>query len=103
MDNQLKSNAALDAAITACNDASTLREVMLNSLQSSGVLIRSRDDQFNNRLVPQAQTPGAPLPASNYRFEREIRFHPESGKRTLLIRGNSQQDLDALEAQILNY
>jgi len=51
--------------------------------------------------MPEAQ-PGTPA-VSSFKFEREVRFHPESGKRNLVIRANTQADLDALEHQILGY
>src|ERR1700694_3248173 len=92
-----KSNPELEAALTNCCDASQLGETLLSTLAAQGQIVRTQTDAFDNRLIQRTE-PNAPLPASNYRFEREIRFHPESGKRTLLIRGNSQQDLDALEA-----
>jgi hypothetical protein len=40
------------------------------------------------------------LPGTEFRFEREVKFHPESGKRTLIIRANTKEDLDALERQV---
>jgi hypothetical protein len=95
-----KSNLELEAALAGVTDASQLREVMLRTLAAQGQVVRMRGDEFDTRLVRPQQTTEASLPASQYRFEREIRFHPESGKRSLVIRGNSQQDLDALQRQL---
>ena len=101
MDSQLnRPNPELDAALAKVQDISQLRETLLSTLESQGTVFRSRDDAFNNRLIRQPQTPEASLPANNYAFEREVRFHPESGKRTLVLRANSQADLDALEKQV---
>jgi hypothetical protein len=90
-------NTELEAALAGVTDANQVREVTLRVMASQGTIVRTRDDEF--REIRQ-QSPEATLPTSNYKFEREVRFHPESGKRTLLIRGNSQSDLDALEKQL---
>jgi len=63
--------------------------------------IRTLAHQAAGLPMPEAQ-PGTPA-ASSFKFEREVRFHPESGKRNLVIRANTQADLDALEHQILGY
>ena len=90
----------LENALNNVTDASQLREVLLREMAASGQIVRTQDDTFRGIRQP---TPDAPPSASTFRFEKEIRFHPESGKRTLLIHANSQADLDALEAQILGY
>ena len=95
-----KNNQELDNAINACNDASELREVMLKTLVAQGQIVRTRDDEFNNHLIRQPE-PNVPLSASGYRFEKEITFNPESGRRNLMIRANTQEDLVRLENQIL--
>ena len=104
MSDQLKSNPELDAAFEGALTVSDLRETMLQTLSKQGTVVRASDSEFNNRLViRQPQTPDAPLPANGFKFEREIRFYPDSGKRTLIIRANTQADLDAVEAQIWHY
>ncbi len=80
------SKSELDAAF---NESTRYEDLRLLAHQAAGL------------PVPEAQ-PGTPA-TSGFKFEREVRFHPESGKRTLVIRANTQADLDALEAQILGY
>jgi len=87
-------------ALSRVTDPSSIRDVLLNQLAAEGQVVRTRDDQFNNHLVLRPQTPEAPLPGTEFRFEREVKFHPESGKRTLIIRANTKEDLDALERQV---
>jgi hypothetical protein len=41
--------------------------------------------------------------SAGYRFEKEIRFAESTGRRSLLIRANSESELNELEAQILGY
>jgi hypothetical protein len=100
MSNVPRSNPELEAALNNVNDASELRETLLAKLAEQGHIFRMRTDAFDNRLIRQPQTPDVSLPANGYAFEREVRFHPESGKRTLVLRANSQADLDALERQV---
>ena len=97
---QIKSNQQLDAAINGAQTASELREVMLSTLQQQGTLVRSRDDEFNNRLIRQPQTPDASLAASQFKYEREIHFAESTGKRSLLIKANTIEDLEALTRQV---
>jgi hypothetical protein len=72
--------------------------------------------ELQSRLAEYYQRRGyeAPPPASNhmpaassasggFEFEREIKFAPSTGRRTLVIRAHTLEDLDALEHQILGY
>lgn len=96
-----KSNAELDAVIGGANTHEALREAMLQTLAKQGQIVRSRDDEFNNRLIRQPNSErGVPLPASGFKFEREVRFAESTGKRALVIRANSLEDLNALERQV---
>jgi hypothetical protein len=96
----IRSNQALNDAVNSANTPQELREKMLAELASQGQIVRMRGDEYDNRVIRQPQTPGAPLPVSGFRYEKEVKFHPESGKRTLIIRANSKEDLDALERQV---
>ena len=98
-----KSTPELETDLNACQNPEQLREVLLNSLAAQGQVIRTQDDSFNNRLVIQPQTPDASLPANGFRYEKELTFDPESGRRNLMLRANTMEDLAALEAQILGY
>src|SRR6266700_2314810 len=94
------STRELEDALNNVQNASDLRETLLNTLAQQGTIVRSQNDQFDTRLiVGQPQTPDASLPANGYKYEREVRFAESTGKRTLVLRANSQADLDALEVQ----
>jgi len=96
-----KSNQQLEEALAGVTDTSQLRETLLKTLSDQGQIVRSRDDAFNNHLVIRQPEPDASLPANGFRYEKEITFNPESGRRNLMIRANSMEDLTALENQIL--
>ncbi len=98
-----KSTPELDAAITACQEPSELRETLLNTLAKQGTVVRSQNDEFDTRLIRQPQTPDASLPANGFRYEKELTFDPESGRKNLMLRANTMEDLAALERQILGY
>jgi hypothetical protein len=80
-------------------NASDLRETLLSTLAAQGTVVRSRDDEFNNRVIHQPE-PNVPLPANGFKFEREVRFAESTGKRSLVIRANTLEDLQALERQV---
>ena len=100
MSEQLKSNQQLEEALNNVNDASELRETLLSTLAAQGQIVRSRDDAFNNHLVVRQLEPNVSLPANGFKFEREVRFAESTGKRALVIRANSIEDLNALERQV---
>lgn len=52
---------------------------------------------------PSAAAPSdASVPAAHqFKYERELKFHPESGRRNLVLRADTEADLDALEHSIL--
>jgi len=95
---QIKSNEQLDAAINSATTASELREAMLATLQNQGIIFRSRDDQFNNRLLqPSEPAPAVALPASPSTCVRTI--YP-AGNNRFEIYGASEVELDEKERQI---
>ena len=71
--------------------------------------------ELQNRIAEYYQRQGyAAPPASNslpatsassggFEFEREIKFAESTGRRTLVIRAHTLEELNALEAQILGY
>jgi hypothetical protein len=95
-----KSNPELEAALAEVNNASDLREIMLAELSRQGQVVRTRDDAFNNHLVIRQPEPDDSLPANNFKFEKEIHFAQSTGKRSLVIRAKSLDDLNALERQV---
>ena len=101
MSDQIRSNPQLEEALNRVNNASDLRETLLATLAAQGRIVRMRDDEFNLHAIRQPQTPDPTLPGNGFRYEKEITFNPESGRRNLMIRANSMEDLTALENQIL--
>ena len=87
-------------AIMQVNDPAELREAALRALAGAGMIVRTQDE-FDTRLLPQAVTDQSMPANGGYRCERTIRFHESTGRRALVIKGNSQADLDALEHEIL--
>jgi len=100
MSDFLKSNPQLDEAITNSSSFEGMREAMLQTLAAQGRVVRSRTDAFDVRVIPQTPEPDATVPANGFKYEREVRFAESTGKRTLLIRANTLEDLNALERQI---
>ena len=99
-----KATHELEDALNQVTNASDLRETLLNTLAQQGTIVRSQNDQFDTRLiVGQPQTPDASLPANGFRYEKELTFDPESGRKNLMLRANTMEDLAALERQILGY
>jgi hypothetical protein len=101
IDQFLPSNRQINDAVNSARSSAEVRAILLSTLVAQGTLVRSRDD-CDNTLLRQPQAEGS-LPVSNFKYEKEIRFHPESGKRSLMIRANTMEDLLALEAQVLHY
>jgi 2-phospho-L-lactate guanylyltransferase (CobY/MobA/RfbA family) len=103
----MMSDPTLAAKIAAATSSEQIKEVLKQSMEQRGVIApRQRGDAATVHINHNAQaqlTGEVPLSASGFKFERELRFAPESGKRTLILRANSEADLDALEAQILHY
>lgn len=98
MRDQLKSNPELDAALNSATTASEIREKMLNTLAKQGTIIRSPLDEFDTRLIRRPSEPGVPPPANGFKFEREFRYHPESGRRALILRADSIEELNKLQS-----
>ena len=101
MSDQIKSNPELDAAINSATTASELRERMLSTLAKQGIVVRSRTDEFDTRVIRQRETPAPRLE------ERDTR--PINAERVLYLAGNSrivitsadgEASLDAIEAKL---
>jgi hypothetical protein len=100
----LKSNPALDAAIENATDAESIREIVKSNLASRGIIERERGNDFGAQLIPGYRPEpesDVSLSASGYKYEKEIRFAESTGKRALLIRANTPEDLAALEKQVV--
>lgn len=96
----LRSDPELDRKLAECTDPEDIREIVKAHLAAQGILRRERGNDHGAPIIGQQQTPEAPLAPSVYKFEREFRFHPASGRRTLMLRANTLEDLNELQAQI---
>lgn len=94
--------AVIDATSGPDPSFEHLRESLKAALVTAGRIERTPETLgYGIRLLPGQQAePNVPLAASQYRYEKEIRFAESTGKRTLIIRANSQADLDSLERQV---
>jgi len=98
----LKSNPKLDEEISNCNDPERIREIAKSHLASTGVIVRERGG-YGLQVVPGYRPEpekDVSLSASGFKYEREIKFAESTGKRALLIRANTPEDLAALERQV---
>jgi hypothetical protein len=97
----MRSDRELDDAVNGSNNFEMLRENMLSTLSNRGLLTRSRTDAFDIRVLnaPVLDAP-PPTSGSGFKFEKEVRFAESTGRRTLVIRANSIEDLNALEQQV---
>jgi hypothetical protein len=96
-----KSNEALETALNSCTNASELRDTLIRTLSSQGVLVETRDSNFNSHLqVRQPQSTPAPavaLPANPATCVRRIYPHQNDQYE---IYGASEAELDEKERQI---
>jgi len=95
-----RSNPELEEALSRVTNASDLRETLLSTLAAQGQIVRMRDDEFNLHALRQSETPNASLAVSSYKYEREVRFAESTGKRALVIRANSLDELNLLARQV---
>ncbi len=93
----------------AINNAQTpqeLREAALNSMAASGLIVRTRDDEFNYCLNPDAverpASPVAPMPAprSSSHTPQHYRVIYPGGNDRYELAGDSEEELDVKEARI---
>jgi hypothetical protein len=98
----LRSDADLDQKIAECNDPEKIREITKTHFAAHGIIERERGADFGARIIRQQPTdaPNVSLPASGYKFEHEFKFNPESGRRSLILRANTKEDLADLIAQM---
>ena len=78
--------AEVEAAINRATTSSELRELMLQSMVSAGIAVRTRDDEFDIRMRSDASQvrPATSLPATPA---------PEKCMRVIYPRGNDRYEL----------
>lgn len=102
----MKGSANIDKVVldaTTGQNASfeNLRESLKAALVNEGRIERDRETLgYAVRALPGQQTSDVPLSAPPYAFEKEVRWAESTGRRPLLLRANSQAELDELERQI---
>jgi hypothetical protein len=79
-----------------------LRESLKAALVQDGRLARDSESLgYGVQFIGHPQTQGDPtLPAGGFKFEREFRYHPSSGRRPLMLRANSLEELNQLQTEI---
>ncbi len=85
------SNPELDAAILAASQGASISE----NVEAMRQILHDAPP------VVQAPTDSSMPAAHQFKLEREIKFAPSSGRRTLVIRADNERDLQALEDSIL--
>jgi hypothetical protein len=98
----LRSDAALDAAISRCTDPEKIREITKAHLKATGVISRERGNDWGARVIGVQSSEPAPRLE-----ERDTR--PMNAERVLYLSGNSrivitsangEGALDAIENQL---
>jgi hypothetical protein len=104
----MKSTPAIDAAMKNAKSPADLREALDALLAQNGVYSRGQRGTFDNTSDEEVRShqtpPSVSLPAASsggFEFEREVRFAESTGKRTLVIRAHTLEDLNALEKQVV--
>src|ERR1700682_2911213 len=98
----LRSDAALDAAISECTDPERIRELTKAHLAATGISSRERGNDWGARVIgsqPSESAPAVALPA-NVLQDACVRTIYPSGNNRFEIYGASEQELDEKERQI---
>ena len=100
-DQFMPSNPALDALISECTDPEQIRELTKAFMESSGIISRTRGEDWGARLLrhpePPPDVPLAATPAPVPTCSRVI--YPHLNDR-YEITGSSEMELDERERQI---
>jgi hypothetical protein len=93
---------SVEDAINSCTDPSSLREVAINSMAEAGLIVRTRGDDLNYRVNPDAVERPVPIlpdarPAQEPTCLRVLYLH---GNDRLEIYGLSEAELDQKERQL---
>jgi hypothetical protein len=104
----LKSNAKLDEVVLEATSGpngsfENMREALKAALVGEGRISRDADSLgYGTRLLPVQHQPQSdvPLAANGFKCEREFHYHPSSGRRSLMLRANSLEELNELQAQM---
>jgi hypothetical protein len=103
MNDFLRSDKEIDAAVNAATNFEQMREAMLSTLANRGVLARSRTDAFDIRVIKTPELDAPPAPAAELSASANptcVRvIYPRQNDR-LEIYGNSEAELDGKEARI---
>jgi hypothetical protein len=94
---------AWDKIADESTNVEELRERMKAKLVADGFVVRERGYEIGSDVLTHEAENAAPANpsgasiASNFKFEREVRFAEFTGRRSMVIRANTLADLDALE------
>ena len=94
-------NREIEAAINAApQNFEAIREATLDILSKRHQIERSTTGAFETRILKPMETDEPTPTGSGFKFEKEIKFAESTGKRALVIRANTPEDLAALERQV---
>jgi hypothetical protein len=86
-------NPELAAALEQAQSVQEVIEITARVLAQQG--------QRQRGIAPELDD--NPINKNGYLYAKELRFSEASGKKPLILRANTVEDLDALERQILGY
>lgn len=101
----LRGDETIEKICREATDAEDMRRQIKDHLARTGVIAQERGSGYGANVVGRFETDGtaAPEPAAAakpYKYEKEIRFAESTGRRTLVIRANSLEDLTRLENEV---
>jgi len=96
------SNAKIDDIVRNSTNHEAMREAIKQQMVADGTIARDTETQGFGviRLRSDEQTSDATLSAHGFKYERIFRYAPESGRRSLMLRANTLEDLQALEREM---
>ena len=98
----MKSNPAIDKAVSESTNFEDIREILKSSLAGQGLISRERGDDYGARVLRQ---PEAPAPVALMSDEERTRrmhqrvIYPYQNAR-IVIEGLTEQELDEAEARV---
>lgn len=100
----MRSDREIDAAVTGSTNFEQMREAMLSTLANRGVLVRSRTDAFDVRVIAPVEkdstAPVAAEPVMQGNQDKCIRVLYPGGNARFELTGPSEQNLDEQEKKI---
>jgi hypothetical protein len=101
-------SAIYDKIAAESNSVEEMRSKYKELLRAEGTVEIDRGFEWGGKITHEAETashspaPESPLAAtgSGFKYEKIVRWAESTGKRPLVIRANTLEDLEALERQV---